>query len=206
MRLLIIENEIIVARFIEQQVLANFDCTVRIAVNSEETLEIMPDFLPHILLCDIHLDEETDGIELVMKLQKQYSFKVIFITSYQLKTVIDRASKANPANFIIKPVDEARIYAGLKLVTPLIANLPEPEQIDQMEPSLHKLLNATELKVLELILERKTTKEIAAALFLSPYTIKNHRHRICRKLNLKDENNALLKWALAREGRIIRPE
>ncbi|WP_460685651.1 LuxR C-terminal-related transcriptional regulator [Niabella aquatica] len=34
------------------------------------------------------------------------------------------------------------------------------------------------------------------ALFISTYTVKNHRHRICRKLSLKDENNALVKRVL----------
>ena len=38
--------------------------------------------------------------------------------------------------------------------------------------------------------------EIAETLHLSRYTIKNHRHNICRKLELADENNALLKWVV----------
>ena len=53
-----------------------------------------------------------------------------------------------------------------------------------------------ELTVLQLIAKGKSSKEIANTLYLSPYTIKNHRNHICRKLGLDEGHNALLRWAL----------
>ena len=64
------------------------------------------------------------------------------------------------------------------------------------------VLSETELRILRLIREKKTTLEIADVLHLSRYTIKNHRHAICRKLELRDENNALLKW-VAQNGQLL---
>jgi DNA-binding NarL/FixJ family response regulator len=192
-RVLIIEDEIIIARFIEQQLLSGFQCTTRIAVSVKEARAAMPDMLPQLLLCDINLNEEQSGIELITELRRQYTFEVIFITSYQNRSIIEQASATNPANYIIKPVDEAQLFAGVQLVmNKIIHHSVAGEKI--MSPT--SLLNTTELSILQQIRNNKTTKEIAQTLFLSPYTIKNHRHNICRKLQLEDGNNALLKWVM----------
>ena len=60
----------------------------------------------------------------------------------------------------------------------------------------NKKLTATETKVLQLIAEQKKSKEIAAILFVSEKTIRNHRYNIKKKLDLPKENNILLKWAI----------
>ncbi len=195
MRILIIEDEIIIARFIEQQLMANFNCSTTIAVNQQEVYNTLPTFLPHLVLCDINLKEENDGIVLIDIFRKQFAFETIFITSYQSKVIIERALQYQPLNYLIKPVDEADLYAAIKLAFLLIVTNTRLGK--KQEPfSLYELLSPTERKITQLILQQKTSKEIAEALFLSPYTVKNHRHSICRKLELKDENNALLKWAL----------
>lgn len=195
MRILIIEDEIIIARFIESQLKANFNCTVTIALNKQEVISTFAEFLPHLVLCDINLKEEQDGITLIENLRQQYAFTIIFITSYQSKIIIERALEQQPLNYIIKPVDEAAIFAALKLALPIIeANTTLGRPIDNN--SLHQLLTITERKIIQYIVQNKTSKEIASLLFLSPYTIKNHRHSICRKLGLSNGNNALLKWAM----------
>jgi DNA-binding NarL/FixJ family response regulator len=198
MRILIIEDEIIIARFIEQQIKASFNYTTGIALNREEVEAHMPEFLPHLVLCDINLGEEQDGVQLVERLQKKYAFAVVYITSYQSKTVLERALTTTPLNYIFKPVDETRLYAAIKLAENFINTQTKFGQCLASELPF----SDTELAIVRLILQEKTTKEIAGMLFLSPYTIKNYRHRICRKLELKDENNALLKWALQNEALI----
>ncbi|WP_315816191.1 DNA-binding response regulator [Paraflavitalea speifideaquila] len=192
-RVLIIEDEVIIARFIEQQLLSAFQCTTRIAISVKEVKAAMPEMLPHLLLCDINLHESQSGIELITELQRDYAFEVIYITSYQNRTIIEQAAATNPANYIIKPVDEAQLFAGVQLVmNRIINNSATGEKITHPAG----LLNPTELNILQLIRDQKTTKEIAQSLFLSPYTIKNHRHNICRKLQLDEGNNALLKWVM----------
>lgn len=193
MRILIIEDEIIIARFIEQQLTLNFNCTTEIAINQQEVENILPKFLPHLILCDINLQDNIDGIEIIEKWRLQYTFDVIFITSYQSKNIIERALAFQPLNYIIKPADEADIFAAVKIAWSVIENKPNLGK--QTNISEEPLFTSVEISIIEHIKNNKTSQEIASLLFLSPYTIKNHRHRICRKLELKDENNALLKWA-----------
>ena len=52
--------------------------------------------------------------------------------------------------------------------------------------------------ILDLISQQKKSKEIANLLFLSEKTIRNHRYNIKKKLDLPNENNSLLKWAVSR--------
>ena len=198
MRILIIEDEIIIARFIENQLKRSFQVDTFIALNHQEAEDRLKTFLPHLILCDIELNDQLDGIDLMHKLKPIHNFELIFITSYQSKSMIDRASDLNPANYIIKPLDESRLYAG---ILPTIKQVENRLRIGE-QLNLDTLLSPTEMQVLQLVAQKKTTKEIAELLFLSPLTIKNHRHGICRKLNLTERNNALLMWALKNQDSI----
>lgn len=64
----------------------------------------------------------------------------------------------------------------------------------QPNNELHEL-NRLEVKILQMIAEKKTTNEIASVLFKSPKTIENRRYQMCRKLNLNG-HNSLLMYAL----------
>lgn len=192
-RALIIEDEIIIARFIEQQLQQNFCFETCISVTVEEAQVAMNHFLPHLLLCDINLQDQLTGTELIARLRQHYAFEVIYITSYQSHTIIKEASATQPANYIIKPVDAAQIYAGVQLV---ISRLRANDSLGKRLVDTRSLLNETEHAIVELIRQKMTTKEIAQAMHLSPYTVKNHRHNICSKLGLDSRNNALLQWAL----------
>ncbi|SEL26767.1 response regulator transcription factor [Parapedobacter koreensis] len=202
MRILIVTDETGLGWFVKQQLTENFTCKVRIAENNSEARAIMPEFLPQLLLCDVDLNGVGDGMEWIRELQYSYRFEVILVTPYCLNTGILRATEIQPANYLFKPLNPCNIFAAIKLVEPRIAADQLGQAHDGAVSRPPTPLNATDLKVIRLILERKTTNEISEALFLSPYTVKNHRHNICRKLGLKAENNALLKWALKNEARI----
>jgi hypothetical protein len=51
--------------------------------------------------------------------------------------------------------------------------------------------------ILGLIAQQKKSKEIANLLYLSEKTIRNHRYNIKKKLDLPNENNSLLNWAVS---------
>ncbi|HWJ25428.1 MAG TPA: response regulator transcription factor [Flavisolibacter sp.] len=191
-RILIIEDEIIIGRFIELQVQKNFKCNTSIAISVDEAREQITNFLPHLILCDINLEDQVSGIELVKELKESFYFEVIYITSYQSHQIISEAASTLPANYIIKPIDEAQLYAGVQLV---ISKVQSNENFGKKKIPIKNKLQDNEYRIVQLIAQRRTTKEIAEALNLSPHTIKNHRHNICRKLGLEDKNNALLRWA-----------
>ncbi|MCL5097157.1 MAG: LuxR C-terminal-related transcriptional regulator [Candidatus Omnitrophica bacterium] len=58
-----------------------------------------------------------------------------------------------------------------------------------------------ERRILKLIAQNKTTKEIAADLFISPYTVETHRCNICRKLQLHG-TQPVLRFALENKSKL----
>jgi len=195
MRILIIEDEIIIAQFIEHQMRERFNADTKVVLEAEGALAALADFLPHLVLCDIELKGPFDGIELMHQLKKPIPFELIFVTSYRSRRMIDRAYSLHPTNYIIKPLDENRLYAS---ILPAIQKIGSSitEEPDEFRLWLTGALTQTELTILQLIAKGKSSKEIADTLYVSPHTIKNHRNHICRKLDLDEGHNALLRWAL----------
>ncbi len=193
LKVLIVEDEMIIARFIEYQLISLYPgLDLHIALSVDDVDLYMEHNSPDLVLCDIQLNDRMDGIELMERYTATKFFSLVFITSYQSKNSIDRAAALNPENYIIKPLGENRLYAGTHMI---IQRLQKQSKKNRATEKL-KTLTPAELHILKLIALRHTTKFIADTLFLSPYTIKNTRHRICRKLNLNEENNALLSWAI----------
>ena len=197
-RVLIIEDEIIIARYIQQLLQGNFDWNVRIAVNVEEAGKEMGELRPQLVLCDINLGNNADGIDLVSGFLKTHTFETIFITSYQSKGIIERAALVRPVNFIIKPLDETQFLATMTMTGVRLAPAPVAEQALAAPPK--EVLTRSEYEVLQLIAGNRSTREIASTLHISPLTVKNHRHNICRKLNLPPGNNSILRWAMDHKG------
>jgi DNA-binding CsgD family transcriptional regulator len=64
-----------------------------------------------------------------------------------------------------------------------------------------RLLTATERRILKLVAQGKTSKEIAEELFVSVRTVETHRHNMCRKMNLTGVH-ALLQFAIENQSRL----
>jgi len=91
------------------------------------------------------------------------------------------------------------VAAGQHYVTPslmayLLRGRSRAQALAHSQPGLNDL-TPVEQRVLHLIAGYKTSKEIAADLFISYRTVENHRTNICQKLGLHG-HDALLKFAL----------
>jgi len=73
-------------------------------------------------------------------------------------------------------------------------------ELDENLPALQSL-TPTKRRILKLIADDKTSKEIAAELFISPRTVETHRTNICRKLDLSG-SLALVKFAVTHKSEI----
>lgn len=83
---------------------------------------------------------------------------------------------------------------------------PNRQELSEDSQELHiaellGTLTPTELKVLKLVSQKYSSKEIAGLLFVSVKSVENYRSRICKKLNLDARNNSLLMWVM--ENKIV---
>jgi DNA-binding NarL/FixJ family response regulator len=161
-----------------------------VAHNYKEAIKAIKSFNPHLAICDINLGGSETGIDWAREANMMNSrLEIIYVTAFSEQSLVDEAHSTEPFNFIIKPWNEQQIIVTVKMAFKYI--------VDQKTENLQlKSLSMTEYKILSLISKQKKSKEIAEILFVSEKTIRNHRYNIIKKLNLPNENNSLLKWAI----------
>ena len=188
-RVLILEDEVIVAADLEE-LLKEEGYVVRSVFSSSDGVELSRLFKPHLAICDIHLEQETEGIEFAKKL---ISFlpqtEIIFVTAFSHQKILEAASEANPLNYIVEPWNENQMKTTVMLAFNYIENKLK-------QSKFFESLSLTEYRILALIANQKSSREIAEQLCITEKTVRNHRYNISKKLNLASDNNSLLKWAM----------
>ena len=101
----------------------------------------------------------------------------------------------------LKTVAAGNYYASPALTAHLIKRSRRAETLKERMPGV-KDLTAAECRVLRLIGEYKTSREIADELFVSPRTVETHRTNIAQKLNLRG-SHALIKLAPAHKSELL---
>lgn len=149
-----------------------------------------------VLLLDLRM-KEGDGLFVLEELRKQSTdTKVVVLSSYYKTAYIGQMMQLNAHAFLPKEIDKAELIEiirelylkGYYLNGEQVNNLRT--QITPKAPKLHidsrDTLTSRELEVLELIAQQKTTKEIAAELFVSPKTIEAHKSNLFSKTGVKN--------------------
>ncbi|MFN7916387.1 MAG: PAS domain S-box protein [Vicinamibacterales bacterium] len=104
-RILIVEDEGIIARDIQRQLLDLGYDPVDVAVDGEEAVDSARQHRPQLVLMDIHLAGTMDGIEAATIIRRELEIPCVFLTAYATTEVVERAKQADPSGYIIKPFD-----------------------------------------------------------------------------------------------------
>jgi DNA-binding NarL/FixJ family response regulator len=78
-------------------------------------------------------------------------------------------------------IDEKQLFATINLVS---FKIDKNSNLGMSLVKIDELLTPAEILILELIELKNTTKEIVEKLYVSTFTLKNHRHNIARKLKI----------------------
>lgn len=114
-RVFIIEDDFIHANRLEMYLEEMGYDLVGVAASAEEAINMIAATKPDLLLVDIHLAGDRDGVQMVEQLNKKKPIPVIFITSYRDKDTFDRAKLTDPYAYIIKPYDKETLQAAIEL-------------------------------------------------------------------------------------------
>jgi DNA-binding NarL/FixJ family response regulator len=136
--------------------------------------------------------------------ERQWEMKIVFLTVHREKAYVQQALKLGASGYVLKDsaiTDIATclhtILAGGTFFSPLLAEYLNDDFAGGASVAQQDLsqLTVSELQVLRLIANYKSTREIAEVLFISPSTVETHRKNICCKLGLRG-SHALIKFAL----------
>ena len=111
----IVEDEAIVANDIRETLKSLGYDVPGIAKSGEIALEKVKELKPDLVLMDIHLATQMDGVETAGKIHVLYDIPVIYLTAYADKALLDRAKVTEPYGYVIKPYDERELHSVVEM-------------------------------------------------------------------------------------------
>jgi len=169
-------------------------------------LQLILEKKPDIAVLDVNMPG-LSGLEVARKLQgKRLPTQIVILTMYKEEETFNRAVELGVKGFVLKENAVLDILnsllavaAGEHYLSPsisgyLVRRRGRAEKHALKKPGLEDLTTA-ERRILKLIAEKKTSRQIATELFISPRTVEAHRANICTKLDLRG-SHSLLQFAL----------
>jgi DNA-binding NarL/FixJ family response regulator len=114
-RILIADDEVIIATQIEECLTSNNYKVVGIATSGEEAVEMAMDLKPDLMLMDIVMPGRLDGISAASRINKALNIPVIFLTAYADEEMIERAKPIGPYAYVLKPLQERQLLAAIEI-------------------------------------------------------------------------------------------
>jgi CheY-like chemotaxis protein len=103
-RIVIVEDDAIIALDIEKRLGNMGHCVVGVAATATEALRSVEETQPDLVLMDIKLKGEDDGIFAAEAIRSRFSTPIIFMTAYSDQCMVERAQEVNPDGYLVKPI------------------------------------------------------------------------------------------------------
>jgi DNA-binding NarL/FixJ family response regulator len=183
------------------------------AGDGRAALEAIEKYQPQVAVLDIDMPL-MDGFAVARAVRKKnLTVEMVFLTIQRDEDMVNEAVNLGVKGYVlkdsaltdivicIKSVAAGQHYTSSVLTSYLVKRSSRAAALTEEKIGI-KDLTATERRVLKLIAEYKTSKEIAEELFISYRTVETHRANICQKLDLKG-SHVLIKFALAHKSELL---
>ena len=114
-KVLIIEDEALVARELELRLSKLGYVVVGVAATGEEAFRLAEKYRPDIILADIHIKGDEDGIAVSRRIRVKRDVPVVFLTAYSDTETVARAKEVTPYGYIIKPVENRELEVAIEI-------------------------------------------------------------------------------------------
>ena len=114
-RILLVEDDDIIAKVTDWR-LKNLGYEVcGRAVSASEAMELVVKAMPDLVLMDINIKGDVDGIDTANMIKKGFNIPVVYVTSHSDGPTIERARATKPDGFIVKPFDDNDLRGAIEL-------------------------------------------------------------------------------------------
>jgi DNA-binding NarL/FixJ family response regulator len=173
MRILVLEDDPIIATDLKKICESELHEAKAVSGNFEQTDKLISEFQPNLFICDFRLTENLTSPEILNKIIGATHIHVIFITAYYDSATITEINQMKPDGYLIKPFRVDQVIALIRRVNLLHQN---------REEAVTRLgLSVRELEVLVMLARGFTSVDISKALGISSHTIDTHRRTLLRK-------------------------
>jgi DNA-binding NarL/FixJ family response regulator len=197
-RVFLLDDHEIVRRGVRELIEAEDDLiVVGEASNASEALTRIPLTRPDVAILDVRLPD-CDGIEVCREIRSQEpELACLMLTSFADDEALLGAVIAGASGYVLKQIRGSdlvgsirRVAMGESILDPLLVELARKRLGQDEEDERLRRLSPQERRILDLIAEGRTNREIAGALFLAEKTVKNYVSNLLVKLGMKRRTEA----------------
>lgn len=112
---LVVEDESIVSKDIQYSLKKLGYNVVGVAATGQKAIDLCGEKMPDIILMDIMLKGDINGIEASTRIKESYNIPVIFLTAYADENTLSKAKVTEPYAYIIKPFKEIDLHTSIEM-------------------------------------------------------------------------------------------
>jgi DNA-binding NarL/FixJ family response regulator len=214
-RIFLLDDHEIVRRGLRELLDAEDDFeVVGEASSAEEAMARIPAVRPDVAVLDVRLPDG-NGVEVCRDIRSEHpEIQCLMLTSYADDEALFDAIMAGAAGYVLKQVRGAelvdgirRVASGQSLLDPSVTSRVL-ERLRQAPEEDERFADLTEQerKILGLLAEGMTNRQIAGELFLAEKTVKNYVSNLLAKMGMQRRTEAAVYAARLAERRALRPE
>ena len=113
--ILVVEDEAIVSADLQDCIKALGYTVCAAAGSGEDALRIVDETKPDLVLMDISLGGQLDGIETARLLRERFDLPVVYLTAYSDEETLERAKFTQPYGYLLKPLDERELVTTIEM-------------------------------------------------------------------------------------------
>lgn len=113
-RILVVEDERIVAMSLRKQLETLGYEVVGHAVSGEEAVEKAGELRPDLVLMDICLEGDMDGVQAAALVRERFHIPVVYLTAYSNQDILNRANVTEPFGYILKPYEDRELHVAVE--------------------------------------------------------------------------------------------
>jgi len=197
LKILVVEDDAIVAQDLVDCLLELGHCPLGPAYEIGTAKKLFTDYAVDLVLLDIHLEGQEDGILLASWIREERQIPIIFLTAYSDYTTLSKVKKVFPDYFLVKPFNKIQLKAALEITANNFYH-PHPRHDATTKAMLlnqqfNHVLTKREIDIVLLVCQGLSNQQISDTLFVSTNTIKTHLKNVFIKTESNSRANLISK-------------
>ncbi len=200
-KIVIVEDELIAAEYLKRLLETNGFLVLAVINSGASAIREVPPLAPDLVLMDIMLKDNISGSEVALQLKhKTPDTAIVFLTAYAENEMLEYAMDSNTYGYMMKPYEEQRIIASLKIILSRI----EKDKVKDTSKDSH-LVHVTDTLIFDMQKKRLFNGDAEVTLGTKPLTI---LHTLCKQPNITVSSEQLCMdvWGEAKETSMLRTQ